>query len=81
MKLSDEQLSVIYRFTDKYRIDQEKLIAYLEKHKTIKNDVFGYCSKVSKKAIVGRGFCMFLDEEPMFTPIDRKNFISSRIQC
>ena len=75
MKLSDNHLSVIYRFTDKYRIDQEKLISYLEKHKTIKNDVFGYCSKVSKKAILGRGFSMFLDNEPMFTPIDREIFI------
>ncbi len=75
MKLSEEQVNVIGRYTDAYRIDREKLIAYLEKHRTIKNEVFGYCFKVSKKTFDSRGFCMYLTEEPMYTPVDRDTFI------
>lgn len=76
MKLTSEQIAVINHYTDGYRIDREKLVAYLEKHKTIKNDVFDYCTKVSKRGFPGaRGYCMYLDDAPMFTPIDRETFI------
>ena len=75
MKLSEEQINVICHYTDGYRIDREKLISYLEKHKTIKSEVFGYCTKVSKRGLGSRGYCMYLDDEPMYTPVDRETFI------
>lgn len=75
MKLTDEQLAVIQRHTDGYRINRERLVSYLEKHKTIKNEVFSYCTTVSKKAWGSRGYCSFLDEEPMYSAVDRDTFI------
>ena len=75
MRLTENQIIVINQYTDPYRIDRDKLIAYLEKHRTIKSDVFGYCTKVSKRGLGSRGFCMFLDKEPAFTPVDRETFI------
>lgn len=48
MKLTESQINIICHYTDGYRIDREKLISYLEKHRTIKSEVFGYCTKVSK---------------------------------
>ncbi len=76
MKLTDEQIAVINRYTDAYRIDREKLIGYLEKHKTIKAEVFPYCTKVSKRAWgSSKGYCMYLSDEPTYTPVDRVTFI------
>ena len=75
MKLTEAQVAVIQRHTDGYRIDRTKLIAYLEKHKTVKSEVFGHCSTVSKKGFGSRGYCFFLDEEPVYTPVDRDTFI------
>ena len=75
MKLTEEQLEIINHYTDAYRIDREKLVSYLEKHRTIKRNVFGYCTRVSRRYAGGRGYCMFLDDEPMFTPVDRDTFI------
>ena len=39
MKLTESQINIICHYTDGYRIDREKLISYLEKHRTIKSDV------------------------------------------
>ena len=75
MKLSADQVAIINRYTDAYRIDREKLIAYLEKHKTIKAEVFSYSTKVSKRTLGSRGYCMFLDEDNVFTPVNREIFI------
>lgn len=75
MKLTESQINIICHYTDGYRIDREKLISYLEKHRTIKSEVFGYCTKVSKKGLGSRGYCMYLDDEPMYTPVDRETFI------
>lgn len=75
MKLTEEQINIIRHYTDGYRIDREKLVSYLEKHKTIKSEVFSYCSKVSKRDFGSRGYCMYLDDEPMYTPVDRDTFI------
>lgn len=75
MKLTESQIKLICRYTDAYRIDREKLASYLEKHRTIKSEIFGYCSKVSRKGIGARGYCMYLDDEPMYTPVDRETFI------
>lgn len=75
MKLTENQINVIANYTDGYRIDRQKLISYLEKHRTIKSDIFDYCSRVSKKSFGSRGYCMYLDGEPMYTPVDRETFI------
>ena len=37
MKLTDEQLAVIQRHTDGYRINRERLVSYLEKHMEFNN--------------------------------------------
>ena len=75
MKLTENQIHVIRNYTDSELIDQEKLISYLEKHNTIKNEVFSYCSKVDKWSCPDRGFCIFLIRAPMYTPVDRTAFI------
>lgn len=76
MKLTSEQIAVINRYTDAERIDREKLIAYLEKHKIIKGDVFKHCSKVVERSLMAsRGYCTFLNSEPTYTPVDRNTFI------
>ena len=46
MKLTESQIKLICRYTDAYRIDREKLASYLEKHRTIKSEIFGYCANV-----------------------------------
>lgn len=74
MQLSSEHLAAINKYTDAYRIDREKLISYLEKHKTIKLEVFSYCSRVSKRSFDSRGFCSFLKDDT-FSPISRETFI------
>ena len=75
MKLSAEQISIIKRYTDPYRIDQDKLVAYLEKHKTVKVDVFEYCTTVSKRSWGARGFCSLLTSELAYSPLERTVFI------
>lgn len=75
MKLNEEQLVVIDQYTDASRINRERLVAYLEKHRIIKNEVFSMCSTVSKRSFDSRGYCFFLDEEPVFIPVDRDTFI------
>lgn len=76
MTLSETSLAIIAKYTDAYRIDREKLISYLEKHRTIKRDIFKYCTKVSKKSLMeSRGYSMYLDDEPVFMPMDRDTFI------
>lgn len=74
MKLSDGQIAIINKYTDPYRIDREKLVTYLQKHRTIKLDVFTYCSKVSKRSFGSRGYSTFLDEST-YRAVDRNNFI------
>lgn len=75
MKLNEEQLAVINRYTDAYRINRERLVTYLEKHRTIMGDVFSSCSTVSKRSFDSRGYCSFLDKEPVYSPVDRDTFI------
>jgi len=76
MKLTSEQIAVINRHTDSERIDREKLIEYLEKHKTIKGEVFKKCSKANTRSLTAsRGYCTFLDSEPAYTAVDRLTFI------
>lgn len=74
MNLSSEQLAVVRKYTDISRIDQDKLVAYLQKHRTIKLEVFSYCSKVSKRSIGSRGYSIFLNKST-YCAIDRDTFI------
>ena len=74
MKLSDGQIAIINKYTDPYRIDREKLVTYLQKHRIIKLDVFTYCSKVSKRSFGSRGYSTFLDEST-YRAVDRNTFI------
>lgn len=74
MNLSSEQLAVVRKYTDISRIDQDKLMAYLQKHRTIKPEVFSYCSKVSKLSIGSRGYSVFLNKST-YSAIDRDTFI------
>ena len=75
MKLTENQIEMINRYTDERFIDREKLITYLEAHKTIKNDVFAYCKKFTIKLFDSRGYCAELDNEPMYSPVEREIFI------
>lgn len=76
MKLTSIQTSIIDQYTDDRLIDRERLVSYLEKHKTVKKDVFRYCSKETKSGFRSEcGYCFYLDMEPMFTPVDRETFI------
>ena len=74
MILSSEQLAVVRKYTDAYRIDQDKLVAYLQKHRTIKLEVFSYCSKVSKRSMGSRGYSVFLNEST-YSTVDRDTFM------
>ena len=74
MKLTAEQIYIITHCTDENYIDREKLVSYLEKHKTIKNEVFQYCSKVTK-GLGPQGYCGYLEKEPMFSPVSRETFM------
>ena len=64
MKLTAEQISVINRYVDRNQIDAEKLVSYLEKHKTVTSDVFDYCAR-EKRRFGEHGFCMYLKDAPM----------------
>lgn len=74
MILSSEQLAVVRKYTDAYRIDQDKLVAYLQKHRTIKLEVFSCCSKVSKRSMGSRGYSVFLNEST-YSAVDRDTFM------
>lgn len=74
MILSSEQLAVVRKYTDAYRIDQDKLVAYLQKHRIIKLEVFSYCSKVSKRSMGSRGYSVFLNEST-YSAVDRDTFM------
>lgn len=74
MNLSSEQLAVVHKYTNANLIDQDKLVAYLQKHRTIKLEVFSHCSKVSKRSIGSRGYSIFLNKST-YSAIDRDTFI------
>lgn len=74
MNLSSEQLAIVRKYTDTSRTDQDKLVAYLQKHRTIKLEVFSYCSKVSKRSFNSRGYSTFLNKST-YSAIDRNTFI------
>lgn len=74
MNLSSEQLAIVHKYTDVSRIDQDKLVAYLQKHRTIKLEVFSHCSKVSKRSFDSRGYSTFLSKYT-YSAIDRDTFI------
>lgn len=48
MKLSMEQISVIKKFVDERKYDSKKIVAYLEKHNIIKNNIFAKSYKLNK---------------------------------
>lgn len=60
---------------DASRIDTFKLIAYLEKHKTVKNDIFAPCSKMPKKKFLSEAYCTALDHDYAFRPVSRDVFL------
>ena len=74
MILQEHKTEIIRRYTDPNRIDQQKLTAYIEKHRTIKEDVFEYCTRVSKRTHEFRGYCSMLTSGHLFTPVDRDTF-------
>lgn len=72
MKLTRNQLSII----DETMIDKARLIQYLEKHRTIKNDIFTHCSRLGRKHRFGEeAYCGLLDDSRAFLPVDRNTFI------
>ena len=76
MKLTDEQLLFIDEHIDSTLINKERLIEYLEKHRTIKNDVFGKCAKRGKKnEWDDEDYCGLLDHPQAFSPVTREVFI------
>lgn len=48
MKLSEEQISIIKKFVDERKYDSKKIVAYLEKHNIIKNDILAKAYKLNK---------------------------------
>jgi len=76
MKLTEQQLAVIEKNIDGSIINKERLVQYLEKHRTIKNDVFAYSSKLGRKVRFGdEAYCGLLDHEEAYTPVSRETFI------
>ena len=76
MKLTDAQLLVIDEHIDDTLINKDKLIEYLEKHRTIKNDIFAKCAKRGKKFVLGdEDYCILLNSAEGFSPITREVFI------
>ena len=74
MILSSEQIATVRKYTNADRIDQDKLVAYLQKHRTIKLEVFSHCSKVSKRSFGSMGYSTFLNEST-YHAVDRDTFI------
>jgi len=75
MKLTVEQLQNIERYIDADRVDTGKLIKYLEKHKTVKNDIFAPCSKIPKKSFRDEAYCTALESDRGFRPVSRDVFL------
>lgn len=76
MKLTEKQLSVINDYIDNALIDKNKLIDYLENHRTIKNDVFSKCSRKGRNSSWDdENYCGLLDHPQAFMPITREVFI------
>ena len=76
MKLTQNQLSIIDEYIDETLIDKARLIQYLEKHRTIKNDIFVHCSRLGRKHRFGEeAYCGLLDDGSAFHPVDRNTFI------
>ena len=75
MKLTVEQLRFIEEYIDPTRLDTDKLIKYLEKHKTIKHDIFAPCSKIPRKTFGDEPFCTALESERYFRPVTREAFL------
>ena len=76
MKLSREQLAIIDEHINTYLIDKEKLIAYLEKHRIIKNEVFSKCAKRGRRLeLYDEDFCGLLTSNKAYLPVNRDIFI------
>lgn len=75
MKLTVQQLHAIEEYVDASLIDTGKLITYLEKHKTVKNDIFAPCSKLPKKKLFTEAYCTALDHDYAFRPVSRDVFL------
>lgn len=76
MKLTNEQLLLIEKYIDGTLINKEDLIEYLEKHRTVKNDVFRKCAKRGKNVELGdEDYCGLLDHPRAFSPVTREVFI------
>ena len=76
MKLTQNQLSIIDEYIDETLIDKARLIQYLEKHRTIKNDIFAHCSRLGRKHRFGEeAYCGLLDDSHAFHPVNRNTFI------
>ena len=75
MKLTVEQLQFIAEYVDPARVDTDKLVKYLEKHRTIKHDIFAPCSKVPKKLFRDEPYCTALESDRSFRPVTREVFL------
>ena len=76
MKLTEEQLLFINEHIDGELIDIAKLVDYLEKHRTVKNEVFAKCAKRGKKLDWGdEDYCGLLDHPQAYSPVTRDVFI------
>jgi len=76
LKLTQSHLNIINQYVDEELIDVDRLIAYLEKHKIIKNDVFRYCSRRDRNHHnLDFGYCMFCSSNEGYNPVERETFI------
>ena len=76
MKLTGIQQEIINQYIDENLIDKTKLVAYIEKHKIIKNEVFRLCSCLPKKhKFSDEAYCGLLDHDYAFAPISRDIFL------
>lgn len=75
MKLTVQQLQIIDEYVDASVVDKGKLIAYLEKHRIVKNDIFAPCSKIPKKKLFAEAYCTALDHDYAFRPVTRDVFL------
>lgn len=75
MKLPAEYLQLIDKYVDDQLIDKSRLVSYLERHRTVKNEVFAYCSKIPQKALFDEAYCFLLNSEKGFLPVSRDVFM------
>lgn len=76
MKLTEQQISFINKYVDETLIDKEKLIEYLEMHRTIKNEVFKKCAKRREKtSFLDESYCILLNGSQGYNPVTRDTFI------